>query len=301
MMKYRITHQTHYHYNDTVTLCHNEAHLIPRSTPTQNCLNSQLIVNPLPIRQEHRQDFFGNRVTYFAIESPHQELIVTCQSEMEIQPFEVSDYLSPSPPWESVRDAMKNNWSPIFLEAREMVLDSPFISANELLYYYAQPSFPPRRPLLEAVSNLMQRIYTEFTYDPHFTTIVTPLEDVLSHRRGVCQDFAHLMIGCIRTMGLAARYVSGYLETLPPPGWTKLRGSDASHAWLAVYVPNQGWIDFDPTNNKIPTTQHLTTAWGRDYGDVTPLKGIIFGGSESTLTVSVDVDRIEMWSGGMEY
>jgi transglutaminase-like putative cysteine protease len=259
-----------------------------------------MIIDPLPIRQEHRQDFFGNLVTYFAIELPHYELTVTCQSEIEMQPIEVSHFLPISPPWEMVRDTLKNNFNPAFLEAREMVLDSPFISANDLLYTYAQPSFPPYRPLLEAVSHLMQRVYTEFTYDPNFTTIVTPLEDVLAHRRGVCQDFAHLMIGCLRSLGLAARYVSGYLETFPPPGQTKLRGSDASHAWLAVYVPNQGWTDFDPTNNQIPSSQHVTTAWGRDYGDVTPLKGIIFGGSESTLKVLVDVDRIEIGP-GMEY
>jgi transglutaminase-like putative cysteine protease len=137
----------------------------------------------------------------------------------------------------------------------------------------------------------MRRIFTEFTYDPHFTTIITPLSDVLLHRRGVCQDFAHLMIACLRSLGLAARYVSGYLETLPPPGQVKLQGSDASHAWLAVYVPGRGWIDFDPTNNQIPTNQHITTAWGRDYSDVTPLKGIIFGGGEHLLSVSVDVNR----------
>ncbi|MEN9849778.1 MAG: hypothetical protein RL368_2518, partial [Pseudomonadota bacterium] len=140
-------------------------------------------------------------------------------------------------------------------------------------------------------SDLMRRIFTEFTYDPHFTTIITPLSDVLLHRRGVCQDFAHLMIACLRSLGLAARYVSGYLETLPPPGQVKLQGSDASHAWLAVYVPGRGWIDFDPTNNQIPTNQHITTAWGRDYSDVTPLKGIIFGGGEHLLSVSVDVNR----------
>lgn len=293
-MKYRITHKTLYNYNDAVTLCHNEAHLRPRHATYQHCLHSQMNVTPLPTRQDNRPDYFGNVVTYFSIEYPHKVLTVTGISDIKIQHPGVVNLPTYSPPWEQVRDTLENSLDPQDLDARELVLDSPFINPNELLYTYAQPSFLPNRPILDAVRDLMNRISTEFTYDPLFTTIITPLEEVLKHRRGVCQDFAHLMIGCIRAMGLAARYVSGYLETLPPPGQQKLQGSDASHAWLAIYVPQQGWTDFDPTNNQIPTTQHITTAWGRDYSDVTPLKGTIFGGSEHTLTVSVDVERLEV-------
>jgi transglutaminase-like putative cysteine protease len=291
-MKYRVTHKTHYSYNEAVSLCHNEAHLMPRNGDTQICTYRQLQVEPFPAIQQERTDFFGNYVNYFAIQAPHKQLTVTARSHIEIQQHHQPS-LTDSPPWEQVRQILETSLEPETLQAREFTLDSPFITIDETLNKYALPSFTPNRPILKAVNDLMNRIYTEFTYDPHFTTIVTPLSDVLDHKRGVCQDFAHLMIASLRTMGLAARYVSGYLETLPPPGQKKLQGSDASHAWLAVYVPKQGWIDFDPTNNQIPSTQHITTAWGRDYADVTPLKGIIFGGGEHTLTVSVDVERME--------
>lgn len=292
-MKYRVTHKTVYRYNDVVSLCHNEAHLLPRSIAYQSCSNLQIMIEPFPTVQQTRQDFFGNWVTYFSIESPHSVLTVTATSEVDILHTGVVPLLKDSPSWEQVRTELETSLAPHILEAQEFILDSPFISIQPLLQNYAQSSFVSHCPILDAVRDLMKRIYREFTYDPAFTTIVTPLEDVLRYRRGVCQDFAHLMIGCIRSMGLAARYVSGYLETLPPPGQEKLQGSDASHAWLSVYVPTLGWTDFDPTNYQIPTLQHITTAWGRDYSDVTPLKGIIFGGGENVLTVAVDVDRLD--------
>jgi transglutaminase-like putative cysteine protease len=291
-MKYRITHQTVYNYSEPASLCHNEAHLIPRDDTTQKCLTHQLRIEPSPAIQQNRQDFFGNRVTYFSIQTPHQVLTITASSEVEIQHSGLIPLLTDCPAWEQVREQLQHRLEPEILAARELVLDSPFIATNEVLRAYATSSFTSQRPILDAAYHLMNRIYTEFTYDPHFTTIITPLLEVLEHRRGVCQDFAHLMIGCLRSIGLAARYVSGYLETLPPPGQEKLQGSDASHAWLTVYVPHYGWVDFDPTNNQIPTCQHITTAWGRDYSDVTPLKGIIFGGGEHTLTVAVDVERL---------
>jgi len=172
------------------------------------------------------------------------------------------------------------------------VLDSTFATAAPELAAYAAASFPPGRPLLEAVRELMERVHHEFTYDPGFSTVSTPLAEVLSSRRGVCQDFAHLAIASLRSLGLAARYVSGYLETLPPPGQSKQLGADESHAWFSVYLPNVGWMDFDPTNNQIPGDQHIIVAWGRGYGDVTPLKGVVFGGLDHELKVSVDVARL---------
>lgn len=292
-MKYRITHKTLYRYDDAVILCHNEAHLIPRDSPQQCNLGSVLKIEPLPAFQQNRLDIYGNTVSYFSIQSPHQTLTVTVTSEVEIRMEDAPSVPVVSPPWEQVSELLTNRLDSVSLEAREFALDSPLIAVDSALYAYAQPSFSPKRPLLEAVHDLMQRIYTEFSYDPHFTTVVTSIAEVLEHRRGVCQDFAHLMIGCLRSMGLPARYVSGYLETLPPPGQKKLQGSDASHAWVAVYVPDQGWIDFDPTNNQIPSHQHITTAWGRDYSDVTPLKGIVFGGSNQTLTIAVDVECMD--------
>lgn len=291
-MKYRVTHKTCYTYQEAVSFCHNEAHLIPRASLHQNCFNKTLVIQPEPTLQTHREDFFGNIATYFSIEIPHKELTVTATSEIEILHPGTIDLPTHSLPWENVRDQLTDINNPKLLEVKEYLLESPFIPITSKLHNYAKPSFTPGRPILEATLDLMKRIDLEFTYDPHFTTIVTPIEEVLEHRRGVCQDFAHLMIACLRTMGLAARYVSGYLETLPPPGQIKLQGSDASHAWLSVYSPDQGWIDFDPTNYQIPTIQHITTAWGRDYSDVTPLKGIIFGGGGHTLTVSVDVAQL---------
>ena len=163
---------------------------------------------------------------------------------------------------------------------------------NPTFNEYAYDSFAPGRPFLDAVQDLTHRIYQDFTYDPHFTTVITPLSEVFEHRRGVCQDFAHFALACLRGMGLAARYVSGYLETLPPPGQPKLQGADASHAWLSVYLPEQGWFDFDPTNDQPRTEQYITIGWGRDYGDITPVKGILYGGGDHKLEVSVDVERI---------
>jgi transglutaminase-like putative cysteine protease len=179
------------------------------------------------------------------------------------------------------------------LAAREFCFESPLVPLSVAIRAYAEPSFPAGRPLVDAVSDLIERIFENFVYDPGFTTVTTPIEEVLRFRRGVCQDFAHLAIGCLRSMGLAARYVSGYLETAPPPGGERAIGADASHAWLAVFVPGGGWLDVDPTNDQIVGTSYVTTAWGRDYSDVSPLKGIVFGGGNShALDVSVDVTRL---------
>ncbi|MGR9053448.1 MAG: transglutaminase-like domain-containing protein, partial [Gammaproteobacteria bacterium] len=206
---------------------------------------------------------------------------------------------APAMAWEQVRELLQAQRSagqeenPDVLEAKQFVLDSPMVSAAPELAEYAKPSFTPNRPLCEVVQNLMERIFTDFTYDPTFTTIATPLSEVLAHRRGVCQDFAHLAIGCLRSYGLAARYVSGYVESIAPQGKEKIIGGDASHAWFAVFEPINGWLEFDPTNNKMPLDQHITLAWGRDYSDVTPLKGIAYGGGQHSLVVSVDVRRLD--------
>ena len=174
-----------------------------------------------------------------------------------------------------------------------MGLDSPFVAVRPAFREYAEPSFLPGRPLLEAVADLNERIYREFKYDPHFTTVATPLDEVLSERRGVCQDFAHLAIACLRSLGLAARYVSGYILTVPPPGRPRLVGADASHAWLSVFVPGLGWADFDPTNDLLPDLQHVTLAWGRDFSDISPLRGVILGGGEQKIDVRVTVEPID--------
>jgi len=293
-MKYRVIHKTIYRYQGTVSQCQNEAYLTLRDTPLQRCHKSELWISPRPATQYERKDFFGNRVSYFAVQTPHTVLTVNAISDVDIRHPGSVPLPEHSPPWEAVRDALEQGSDEDCLAARPFTLESPFISlSHEAIRQYALISFTPKRPIMAAARALMTRIFHEFTYDPHFSTIVTPLSDVLEHRRGVCQDFAHLGIACIRSLGLPARYVSGYLETLPPPGEPKLRGADASHAWLALYVPEWGWMDLDPTNNQIPGEQHITTAYGRDYGDVTPLKGVIFGGGGHTLEVSVDVERME--------
>jgi len=290
-MRYRVRHQTRYRYAEAVSLCHNEAYLLPRACARQRCTRSVLTIEPAPAVTREREDFFGNRVCYFAVQRSHEHLQVTADSEVEVLSPEAG--LLDSPPWEAVRERVAADTTTPGLEARDFVLPSAFVPPDDAVWDYARASFPPGRPLLEAVRDLTRRIHQEFRYDPGFTTIVTPLAEVLAHRRGVCQDFAHLQIACLRSLGLPARYVSGYLETLPPPGKAKLQGADASHAWVSVYDPEQGWTDFDPTNDQLVGEQHITTAWGRDYGDVTPLKGIIFGGGEHTLEVAVDVERLE--------
>lgn len=308
-MKYRITHSTVYNYSQPVGLCQNEARLQPRDFWRQRCESCHFEITPEPMDFREFVDYFGNRVVYFAVQQPHRQLAVTAISEVTLFPAPCCDGY-PSLSWEQIRDWLQDpagsasglrlsqarpqdqDVEQALLEARYHLLDSPMIAAGSELADYARPSFQPERPLLDVVRDLMQRIYADFTYDPAFTTIATPLSEVLRHRRGVCQDFAHLAIGCLRSFGLAARYVSGYVETQPPPGEERLIGADASHAWFAVYLPGDGWLEFDPTHNKVPFDRHITLAWGRDFSDVTPLKGIVYGGGQHGLSVSVDVLRL---------
>ncbi|WFP52270.1 transglutaminase family protein [Methylomonas sp. EFPC3] len=291
-MRYKVTHTTAYSYQQTVGLSYNEVRMLPRPTPNQQVIDTQLQILPSPSEYRVRNDFFGNQVAWFSIREPHQTFEVTAISEVRVirQPAQMD--LSHGVAWETAKQILHSEISEPTLDARQYALDSPLVSAGPELAAYAKPSFAPGRALPEAIRDLMQRIYRDFTFDPEFTTLSTPLATVLEHRRGVCQDFAHLAIGCIRSQGLAARYVSGYIETLPPPGQPKLVGADASHAWFSVYLPDLGWMDFDPTNNQTPGDQHIVVAWGRDYSDVTPLKGVIFGGQDHELSVSVEMENL---------
>lgn len=297
-MKYRVTHTTRYVYEARVGHCYNEARLLPRELPHQQVRTAGLTIDPVPEDRRQRVDYFGNQATYFSILTPHDTLVVTASSEVEVVPVPPPDPLFASQSWEAVIEHLRQDLSDENLDAFQYCLNSPSIKIDGRLRAYALPSFSSGRVLIEAVEDLMGRIFKEFTYDPEFSDLATPLEEVLKHRSGVCQDFAHLAIGCLRSLGLAARYVSGYIETLPPPGKERLVGADASHAWFSVYLPGAGWIDFDPTNNQLPGEQHVTVAWGRDYGDVTPLKGVVYGGGDHELTVSVDVERLEGFSDG---
>jgi len=292
-VRFRINHVTRYLYEDPVSLCHNLAHLEPRDLPHQKVISTRLRVDPCPAVSSEHRDFFGNRVNYFCIQQAHKSLNVGVASEVEVLARDIPDF-SASPPWEEVVSRLCSENGEEIVDARVFTLRSPYVPREPAALDYARASFTPGRPILEAATDLMERIYREFEFDPNFTTVATPIAEVLEHRKGVCQDFAHLGLACLRGLGLAARYVSGYLETLPPPGQPKLQGADASHAWLAVLVPDIGWIDFDPTNGQVPHEQHITTAFGRDFQDVTPLRGVFYGGGEHQLEVEVDVDRVPM-------
>lgn len=291
-MRFRVTHLTRYDYAEPVSLCHSLLHLKPpRQLPRQRCLSSQIRVDPWPAVNREHEDFFGNRVSYFSIQQAHTTLEVTAISEVEVDAPEPLP--ADSLPWEQVVERLHTRRESGLARTRIFSLPSALIPLDPEALAFAAESFPPGRPLLEGTADLMSRIYREFEYDPHFTTVATPVADVMRHRRGVCQDFAHVAIAGLRGLGIAARYVSGYLETLPPPGQPKLQGSDASHAWFSVMVPDLGWVDFDPTNDMPPGEQHIVTAVGRDFQDVTPMRGIFYGGGAHDLTVAVDVDRLK--------
>lgn len=293
-MRFQITHTTQYRYSVQVGRCYNLAHMVPRDTTRQTCTRHQVRVSPNPAQTHRHQDYFGNNAFYFAIQKSHSDLLITVESEVEMREQAGVPGLALGLTCAEVLARMRASTDPDCLLAREYVLDSPMIRTFDALRDYAAPSLLPERPFLSAVQELSERIYRDFKYDPGFTTVATPLQEVLQHKRGVCQDFAHFAIGCLRASGYAARYVSGYLETQPPPGREKLIGADATHAWFAVYSPEEGWFEFDPTNNKMAAEQHIVTAWGRDYSDVTPLRGVIFGGGEKhDLTVAVTVQRLD--------
>ena len=291
-MQYQVTHTTTYQYSEPVSLCQNVAHLTPRDAPGQRCLHTSLSVAPEPAVLADRADYFGNPSTFFAVQEPHHELVVTASHLIDLAPGPAADP-SHSPPWEEVRDLLTADRSPATLGAYQFVFGSRYTQPGPDLATYAIPSFVRGRPLLEAVLELTARIHRDFVYDPRATTVATPLPEVFARRRGVCQDFAHLEIACLRSLGLAARYVSGYLCTSARQGQPRLVGADATHAWLSVWCPRAGWVDVDPTNDVVPSDKHLLLAWGRDYDDVSPIKGVILGGGQHAVQVSVDVTRVE--------
>ena len=287
-MRYRVTHTTEYHYGESVPLSHNLVHLHPRDTARQTCIGNSIAITPAPALRRDRIDFFGNHMSWFSVQEPHDGLRVESRSEVEVAAFEQSLQLR-SITWEQAAKLLTSRRDAGTLDARQFVFDSAYIPRNVALADYARPSFGAGRSLLDAVLELTQRIYREFKFQAGATTIGTPILDVLRDRRGVCQDFAHLQIGCLRSLGLAARYVSGYLLTHPPAGRPALAGADASHAWVSVYFPDFGWLDLDPTNGVIPSLEHVTVGWARDYDDISPVKGVIVGARRHDLAVSVTV------------
>jgi transglutaminase-like putative cysteine protease len=289
-MAFKITHTTAYEYGEPVSICHNEARLTPRSTERQRLVRSQLLVEPPVSTMDQDRDYFGNVVHYFALNEAHRKMQVTAVSEVELEPY-VSPDLETSAPWDELRDSLRKPDGRDALDALELTYDSPHVRPDADLLAYATPSFPPGRPILAAVLELTRRIHGEFQYDPGSTNVATPPSHVLRTRRGVCQDFAHLEIAMLRGLGVPARYVSGYVHTGKSEDADRPSYADASHAWISVYSPGAGFVDFDPTNGTIPSDEHVTLGWGRDFGDVSPLKGVILGGGQHAVRVAVDVVR----------
>lgn len=292
-MRYRVRHVTEYVYGAPVTLCYNMAHLLPRDTHNQTCISRRLHVAPTPIYQTEGEDYYGNPTYYFSIQEPHKKLTIDVECLYEVSPLELANQLTlGSITCGELRQLLAESSTPELRMTKEFLLNSPLIQRAPDLASYAEEAFADHVPVLQAALDFTHKIFNEFTFDPTATSVSTPVAQVLKEKRGVCQDFAHLAIACIRSVGLPARYISGYLETLPPPGQEKLVGADASHAWFAIYIPEMGWVEFDPTNDLMPSDQHIVTAWGRDYSDVTPLQGVIFdGGDSQNIKVSVDVQR----------
>ena len=284
-MLYEVTHTTRFMYESPVSRCLNEVHLTPRQLPFQQVRQSSIQVDPAPAFLRHRKDYFGNDVSTFAVIDVHHSLSTTAKSVVDVSGElpEMDSGIS----WEDARDAIAAAEDESSLEASEFLYPSPYVPAVAELGAFLREPFTPGRPLLDAAAELSHRIHSEFKYQPKVTSIDIPLADVLRRRHGVCQDFSHVMIGVLRSLRLAARYVSGYVRS-----GAKVQGAQASHAWVSVFVPAMGWISFDPTNDVMPTDKHITLAWGRDYGDVTPVKGVTLGGGGQTIAVEVYVKAI---------
>ena len=287
-MIFDVSHRTAYAYGRPVLQSQHLLHLAPREGARQRVLRHGLLIEPAPSAQVERFDYFGNSTTILTVDDEHTELVIHARSTVEVR---APDLPIPalSAPWEEVASRARRSKSEIDVGVLQFVSASRHTRIGAEVLSYARPSFPPQRPILDATLDLTRRIYVDFTFDSTATDISTPVSHVLQERRGVCQDFAHLAIACLRGVGLPARYVSGYLLTYPPPGMEKLQGADASHAWISVWAPEVGWVDFDPTNGVIPTEEHITLAHGRDYDDVSPVSGVLLGGSRQTMAVAVDV------------
>ncbi|MBL7873286.1 MAG: transglutaminase family protein [Cyclobacteriaceae bacterium] len=290
-MRYQIKHITEYTYQELVNTAHNRLCLVPLNLPEQKCLSSNIKVLPVPDEQEYRTDFFGNTLYFVSIYKEHNKLEVISESLIDVLPRIQSGIAAESKLlWENVKTTIAQHDE--YGEIAQYLLPSHYVPYSVEIQKFAEDCFAQGDTLWNASNALMKKIFTSLEFKPGFTTVNTPVETVVKLKKGVCQDFAHLMIACLRNQGVAARYVSGYLETFPPPGKEKLVGSDASHAWVAVYFPGIGWVEFDPTNNLQPADNHIIVAFGRDYFDVAPIKGIIFSSGTQQVDVKVDVTRV---------
>jgi len=293
--RYRVEHYTAYRYSEPVMLSHQQLHLTPRPLDYQPIQTHAVVIEPTPTQQRGLIDAFGNPMAEIAIETAHTSLDIIARSNVTVASRPVLDPAK-TPAWETVRGALAYQaaWRPSaeILEATRFLFESPFVRVKRALRAYASDCFAAGQPVLAAATALMTKIHGEFKFDAKATSVTTPVMTFFRERRGVCQDFTHLMISCLRSTGLAARYVSGYLLTRPAPGKPRRVGTDASHAWVALFIPGSGWVELDPTNNLIPSFEHITLGWGRDFSDVTPLRGVINGGGEQTLEVKVTVEPL---------
>ncbi|MEO5822358.1 MAG: transglutaminase family protein [Vicinamibacteraceae bacterium] len=284
-MIYDITHVTAVDYEERVSVSHHLARLKPRPSSHQVPLTHSWAFDPAPAVLRQHEDIFGNPVAFFAMQGPHRRLSVTSRAAVDVA---APPPLPPrSPAWETVRDGV----DALPIDVYDFIVDSPLVAGGPAYAAYAAESFSKGRAIVDGLVDLTHRLHRDLTFAPGATTVATPVAEVFRLRRGVCQDFAHLQIACLRSLGLPARYVSGYLETSPRPDEPRLVGVDASHAWIALYVPGTGWIDADPTNDRVPVDRHITLAWGRDYADVSPIRGVILGGGEQRTRVAVDIVR----------
>ena len=281
-MIYRVLHRSEYEYAGTVDLASHLLHLRPRALPHQRVLSARITADPAPAAQSDAADHFGNVATWLSIDRPHEAFTVTAEALVDVS-FPAPPAPADTPPWEDVAGQA------LAADAAEFLFDGPLAVGTAALRAYTAASFPPGRPVLEGLLELNGRIYAEFDYNREATTIATPVAEVLAQRAGICQDFAHLMAAGLRTLGLPARYVSGYIRTHPPPGKPRLVGADQSHAWVGCWMGGQGWIDLDPTNALVVQDEHVVLGWGRDYADVSPTRGVILGGGKHALEVSVDL------------
>ena len=290
-MLYKISHRTTYRYVSPVSVGDHVACLKPRSFAGNQLLSNSLTIHPQPVTQTERTDYFGNSLSFFAVQESHRELVVESRSKVRVDGGEDAA-ATDSPAWEESAQGLVEDDQPESLVARQYQFESPRIRLRPAFAAYAMESFTPGRALGESLRELTTRIHRDFRFDAKATNVRTPIEEVFAKRHGVCQDFAHVQIACLRSINVAARYVSGYLRTYPPPGRARLIGADASHAWVSAYCRGRGWLDMDPTNDVAPTDGHVTVAWGRDYGDVSPLRGLILGGGGHTLKVEVDMEPV---------
>jgi len=291
-IRYRVRHVTDYRYQTSVVLAHHLLHLKPRVASDQVNAAQRIMITPKPLVTAEHDDCFGNPATYIAIQEPHIGFTIESELEVERKPPLVAIDLAITPPWEVLRDRVATATERPARLAAAFAYPSPRIASSPAIRAYAGQSFKSGLPIGVAASALMKRIHEEFVFDPSATTVATPVDQVLAARRGVCQDFAQLQIACLRSLGLPARYVSGYLRTKAPEGAPRLQGADASHAWVSVWCGGELWLDLDPTNDQLVGGDYITLAWGRDYDDVSPVRGVLFGGGANQLTVQVDVEPI---------